>query len=168
MPDQPGLVAHHRWLSLHRGFNDEPYVVSSPGVFIVPVDEHENVLFIREPAIATGKSVLTLPGGGVDGDEDHAAAANRELQEEIGFKAQRLDYLGEISPETRHTMWIVHTYLARDLVESTLKGDEIYEILVERIPLKDFESLIQSKQLNDGLIIAALYMARSLIAKLRT
>ena len=157
------LVARHRWLSLRTGLYDEPYVMSSPGVQIVPVNAAGEVLFIVEPTVPTGELVLTIPGGGVDGDEDHQIAANRELQEEIGFKAQRLDYLGVLNPETRHTVWPVHLYLGRDLVESHLQGDEEHAIQIEALPLATFPTLMKSRRLNDAIIIAALYMARDLI-----
>ncbi len=85
------------------------------------------------------------------------------LQEEIGFTAARLDFLGEIRPFSKYFALQSFIYLARELTPSKLEGDEDYPILMERVLLKDFEQLIAEKRLLDGHIIAALYMARSFL-----
>lgn len=54
-------------------------------------------------------------------------------------------------------------YLARELTPSQLKGDEGYEISVEQVPLVEFERLIAAGRLLDARVVAALYMAQSLL-----
>jgi hypothetical protein len=85
------------------------------------------------------------------------------LQEEIGYKAGQLDYLGTLNPAVRVADWEIQIFLGRDLTPSKLQGDESYEMSLERIPLSQLEALIASKRLTDAMIIAALYMARSFI-----
>ena len=159
------IIARHRWLALCEGFQGEPYVVSSPGVFIVPLDEAGNVLFMREPSRVDGVPVLFLPGGAQDDGEDAAISANRELQEEIGYKAGRLDFLAEMTPLSRHSVWDIQFFLARDLTPSRLPGDEDYELPIERVPLAAFEAQIHAGRLKDANLIAALFLARDLIAR---
>jgi ADP-ribose diphosphatase len=165
---QTSLIARHRWLSLHKGFHDEPFIRASDGVCIVPVNDAGEVLFISEPTIFNQQPVLFLPAGAVDTNEIPHEAANRELQEEIGFKSERLDFLHCFSPLSRHADWRAYTFLARDLIPSKLIGDKPYELPIIRIPLNGFEQLIRNGQLSDSTIIAALYMAQRFIANEQT
>lgn len=158
------FVAGHRWLSLWRGYRDEPYLVSSDGVSVVAVNQAGEVLLINEPTVFDKQSVLMLPGGSVEEGEAPEISANRELQEEIGYQATRLDLLHCLYPLRRHGNWRVYIYLARDLRESALVGDEGYDLPLTRVPLANFEQLLASNQLQDATTIAALYMARSFIA----
>lgn len=159
------IIATHRWLSLCKGFGDEPFIKSSSGTMIVPVNDAGEVLFVIEPRRVDGQPVLSLPGGGLNDDEDPADSANRELQEEIGFRANKLDFLAILNPAMRVADWMVHIYLARDLVPSKLDGDENYDITIERFPLATFEELIQSKRLMDATVISTLYMAQHFIER---
>jgi len=87
------IICTHRWMSICEGFEGEPYVLSSPGTTIVPINDAGEVLFVLEPRRVDGQIVLSLPGGAVDEGEEWAVSANRELQEEIGCKAGQLNYL---------------------------------------------------------------------------
>ncbi len=133
-------------------------------VLVVPLINAEEVLLNREPSAAFGGTVLVLPGGTVEKDEDPAEAANRELQEEIGCRAGRLDYLGEVQPWSKYLSVRSHIYLARDLVTDPRTGDEPYEILHERVPLELLETLVESGRLRDGRTISGLFMARGRLA----
>ena len=158
------VVARHRWMALCAGLNDEPYIVSSPGVLVVPLDADGNVILINEPARTDGQRVLFLPSGALEGKEP-ADAANQELREEIGYEAARLDRLGLLHPLARHAIWENTVMLARDLSPNRQEGDEGYEIEVVRVPFDDFETLIASGRLTDAGVIAALYLARSFVQR---
>ncbi len=157
------LIAQHKWMRLYAGYNDEPFVDSSPGVCVVPMNYAGEVLFIREPVIHTADIVLGLPSGAIDDGETPAQAASRELQEEIGYKAEVLFPLGVFNPLIRYMRWNIHIFLARNLMPSRKLGDEVYRIGVERVPFDTFEGLITAGRLHDANAIAALYMARQFI-----
>lgn len=160
------VLWRHRWLALCAGYQNEPYVHDlTEGVLLVPIAGDGYVLFVVEPSRTDGKPVLALPSGGYKRELSYAEAANAELQEEIGYRAGRLDLLGVLNPMARHAIWPITTFLARDLAPSRLPGDELYTITVERVPFDDFEALVWSGRLIDPVIIAALYMARSFIQR---
>ena len=130
---------------------------------IVPVTDQGEVLLTIEPSPAFQVPMLLLPGGIVEPTEKPEQAALRELQEEIGFTAARLDALGELRPWSKYLALQSLVYLARGLTPSHLEGDEDYPILVEAVPLADFERLMQAGRLLDARVIAALYLARAFL-----
>lgn len=163
-PENKELAAH-KWLSLCVGAQDEPYVISSDGVLVIPLDSQQRIVFINEPDIPHGVPVLMVPGGAVDPGETPDISANREMQEEIGYKGLQLDLLGELHPLARHALWKIHVFLARRLVPSRLVGDENHTITIERVPFTDFEPLIAAGRLTDSTVIAGLYLTRSFLEK---
>lgn len=66
-------------------------------VMIIAMPDPDHVLLIREYAAGFEDYVLTLPKGLVDPGEDIVTAANRELMEECGFGARRIEPLVELS-----------------------------------------------------------------------
>ena len=151
------------YYSIYTSGRNIDYIQMRNEVLIVPLMDRQEVILTIEPSIAFGEPTLILPGGVTEPNEAHEQTALRELQEEIGFTAARLDFLGEIRPFSKYFALQSFIYLARELTPSKLEGDEDYPILMERVLLKDFEQLIAEKRLLDGHIIAALYMARSFL-----
>jgi ADP-ribose diphosphatase len=164
LTNQDRVIARHQWMTLCAGLWDEPYLSVDSGIFVVPVNDQGEVLFIVEPSVVDGHPVLSLPAGVIDPGEAPASAANRELQEEAGVKANRLDFLGSVDPLARHARWKMHLFLGRDLIPSRLEGDEAFTIQVERVALADFEVLIDAGRLTYAPVIAALYLARRFMA----
>lgn len=132
-------------------------------VLIVPLTLQEEGILTMEPSIAFGETTLILPGGTIEPDETHEQTALRELQEEIGYTANCLDFLGEVRPFSKYIALQSFIYLARDLVPSKLQGDEDYPILTRQVPLNELELLIATGQLLDARVIAALFMVRSFL-----
>ncbi len=153
------------YLKLVRDAVNGIHIESYPGALCVPITDTGMVIFIAEPAPAYGEHVLTLPGGGIEPEEVPVEAANRELQEEIGYKALKIDVLGTLRPWEKYLKAEVHVFLVRHLVASKLHGDEIYEITTQLVPINDFERLIRDGQLHDSSVIAALYMARDFLMR---
>jgi ADP-ribose diphosphatase len=157
------IICGDEWLALigrQHGQKDVYVIQAKAESLIVPLTTDQDVIFTIEPSPAMNQNVLILPGGEIEDGELHLDGANRELQEEIGYKAQRLDFLTSLQPWCKYLTVTSYVYLARDLTPSTLQGDEDYAIHTKRIPLNQFEQLIASGQLKDSRIISALYLAK--------
>lgn len=140
-------------------YEDIEYVRTADEVLVVAIDG-DDVLLAVEPAPAfQGVPTINLPGGMVEPGEIYAETANRELQEEIGFKAGRLDYLGTLRPWEKYLHVCSHVYLARNLMPSQLDGDEGESIVLKRVPLVDVPLAIIYGQIRDARVVAALYLA---------
>ncbi len=160
------IIGGDQWMALCQNERGVLYTRMDDGALVVPLTAEGEILFINEPSPAYGEMVLYLPGGMVEPGEKPAYAANRELQEEIGYIATHLDYLGVLYPSIKYVECRQHVYLGRGLTASKLQGDEDDTLItVQRVPLSHFESLIAAGRLRDSTVIAALYLARSFLVR---
>lgn len=127
---------------------------------IVPINENGELILVKEYFCAIDEYQLGLPKGKIDESHDDSTTANKELQEEIGFKAGKLDKLGTLTMSPGYLTQKTHIFLARDLTESKLDGDEEETLEVIYYPFNKFEELIDQGKLTEARMIAALYLAR--------
>lgn len=129
-------------------------------VMVVPITDTDEVILIREYAAGTEDYPWSLPKGAIDQGEDMYEAANRELQEEAGFKASELTHLKWLSLSPSYMGHGIEVILARGLVESHLEGDEPEPIEVMTWPLSQLSELIARNDVHEGRAIAALFLAQ--------
>ena len=135
--------------------------VRHPGAAaIVPFVSDDEVLLIHQYRYATGGEIFEIPAGKLDPGEDPQACAMRELEEEAGQRAGRLEALGAIWTAPGFTDEKIHLFAAHDLkqVPQRLEEDEIIEVV--RVSLSRALEMIWSGELIDaksaiGLIHAA-------------
>ncbi|WP_041717870.1 ADP compounds hydrolase NudE [Alkalilimnicola ehrlichii MLHE-1] len=133
---------------------------SHGAVLIVAVDGQGRAQLIREYAAGTGRYELGLPKGRVEKDEPLLDAANRELQEEVGVAARRLEWLRSLSLAPGYLAHRTEVILAQDLYPSRLPGDEPEPIQVVPWALDDLEGLLAQEDFSEARSLAALYLAR--------
>ncbi len=159
------ILHQTRWFSIRQSESGEEFLASSGDeVLMVALDAAGEVLLSSEPSAAFGQATLILPGGQVEANVPNAEQANRELQEEIGYRAGQIDFLGELQPWSKYLAVRSFVYLGRQLSEAKLPGDEDYAIGVEPVALAHFERLISAGRLQDARVIAALFLARAFLA----
>jgi 8-oxo-dGTP pyrophosphatase MutT (NUDIX family) len=140
------------------------FVRAGDEVLVVPLTAEGDVVLAVEPSAAFEEPARVLPGGETKEDEPHADTAGRELQEEVGYRAGRLEFVGELRPFSKYLTTRSFVFLARDLVPSAIGGgDERYEIGSERVPLACFEREVAAGRLLDARVVAALALARHFI-----
>ncbi len=128
-------------------------------VAIVPLDDDGNVLLVRQYRLAAEDALLEVPAGMVDEGEDIAVAAQRELREETGYRAEQMQRLTGFFVSPGFCTEFVHVFLARGLVEDALDADEDEDIRLERIPLAEAVRLVTSGEIRDGKSIVGLLLA---------
>lgn len=130
------------------------------GVMMVASPDPEHFLLIREYAAGFDEYQLTLPKGAVDAGETLAQAANRELQEEVGFAAKDIVFLQNLSIAPGHMGFSINIMLAQQLTPQTLAGDEPEPLEVVTWAWQDLPQLLARADFTEARAIAALYMAR--------
>ena len=134
-------------------------VEHSDAVVVLPVDRSGRALLVRQYRYPIGRDLLEAPAGGIDPGESPEQAAQRELQEEIGYRAGRLDGLGAFWTAPGFCTEYMYAYLARDLSPSSLPPDEDEDIVVERHSLDSIREMIRDGRIVDAKTIAAFWMA---------
>jgi ADP-ribose diphosphatase len=129
-------------------------------VLVVPMLDAETVLLIREYSTGTHDYQLGLPKGRIEKGEDPLQAADREIREEVGYGAQRLELLRTVSIVPSYIRHHTHIILARDLFPDRQEGDEPEPIEVVPWRLSDLSDLLAQPDLTEARSIAALYLTR--------
>jgi ADP-ribose pyrophosphatase len=135
-------------------------VVHHPGsAVIVPVHDDGTVVLVRQYRHPAVRYLLELPAGTLADGERPEAGAARELEEELGLVAERLDKLTEffVSPGfLEEKMWI---YLATRLSEGKPQPDEDEVLEVVRLPIDDALEMIATGEIQDAKTIIGLMLA---------
>lgn len=136
---------------------------SHQAVMMVPIENNE-LLLIREYAVGTERYELGFPKGGVDQGEALEAAANRELQEEIGLGARKLHFLRTVITGPSHQRNPMHIFVAEDFYPCKLEGDEPEPLEIVRFPLAKLDELLADPDFNEARNLTALYALRDYLA----
>ncbi|HHH49309.1 MAG TPA: ADP compounds hydrolase NudE [Gammaproteobacteria bacterium] len=144
----------------------ERLVGSSNGaVLIVPMLDDDTVLMIREYAAGVHRYELALPKGRIENGEAILDAANREIMEEVGYGAHKLQHLTSLTIAPGYQSHCTHVVLAQDLFERRCEGDEPEEIEVVPWSLKRLNELLTQEECTEARSIAALFMVREHLAR---
>ncbi len=133
-------------------------------VIIVPIQDDETVLLVREYAVGLHHYEMGLVKGRLEPGESILEGAQRELREEAGVAARDLRELTSLSLAPGYMTHVTHVVLARDLYPSKLEGDEPEELEVIPWPLARLDELTARPDCTEGRTIAALYIARDFLA----
>ncbi len=128
-------------------------------VNVVPLNEKNEILFIKQFRHGTQELTLETPGGLIDsGDASPEAAARRELLEETGYSSGEWEELGWVYANPAYQNNRCTFFLARNIKKTAeLKLDEdekIHEMLF--IPEKEALRMLRSNQIIHSIIVANL------------
>jgi ADP-ribose pyrophosphatase len=141
------------------GTSQREIVEHGHSVVMVPVDHQQRVLLVRQYRKSPEKSLLEAPAGGLEEGESPEEGVLRELQEEVGFTAGRLQRMAGFWMTPGFCTEYMHAYIATDLRQGALAPDEDESIEVVPVPLARIPDMIRSGEIEDAKSIAALLMA---------
>jgi ADP-ribose pyrophosphatase len=149
------------WLKTPDGRETKLDIIEHGGsAVIVPLDADGNLLFVRQYRHAAGQDLLELPAGTLDEGEAPEACAAREIREETGFAAGRLEKLGEFYLAPGYSTEFMVVFLATDLTYAPLQADADEFLSVEKIPVKQALEMVERGEVPDAKSLAALLLAR--------
>lgn len=138
------------------------FVVHPGAVVIVPRLDAERLVMIRNMRHAVGRRLLEFPAGTRETGEEAAVTASRELVEETGYRAGRIEPLTEFYTSPGICTELMSAFVAEDLehVGQALEPGESIE--VELVRIEDARKMLTDGELLDGKSIAALatFLAR--------
>lgn len=133
-------------------------------VMIVPMLDADTLLLVREYCAGTHSYQLGFPKGLIDPGEVAEQAANRELQEEIGYGSTRFEFLSQVMMAPAFFNAKMDIFIALDLFASTLEGDEPEPLEVIQWPIKEYKALLQQPDFQEARSIAALMLTIDYLA----
>lgn len=146
-----------------EGSTFERDVVHHPGaVSIVPLLDDGRVVLVRQYRAALDAQLLEIPAGKRDvADEPPEVTAARELEEEVGLRAGRLELLAEFHNSPGFSDEHSFTFLATGLTEVAhdRQGPEEQHLTIERVSIDDVPDLIADGRLTDAKTIIGLLLA---------
>jgi ADP-ribose pyrophosphatase len=135
------------------------YGVLEAGGFasVVAVTDEGKVVLVRQWRQPLGAFTLELPSGGVDPGEDPRDAAERELFEETGFRAEGLEHLVSIHTSTGRTNEVCHLFRGRSIRDPEGPRPEPTEFIeVVELPLGEALEKVASGAITDAATVLGL------------
>ena len=144
---EPGGVRATREVVRHRG-----------SVAALPVQEDGSLILVRQYRYAVGEALWELPAGRLDDGETPEAGVQRELSEEIGRRAGRLERIAFFYTSPGFSDESLYVFRATELAAEKTVGDDDERIEVATFTLAQASAMIDSGDLRDGkTLIAVLF-----------
>jgi len=149
------------YLKTPNGLETQLEIIEHGGsVVLIPIDNDGNLLFVRQYRHAVGKDLLELPAGTRDKDEPFEECAAREIREETGMQAGKLQKVGEFYLAPGYSSEFMVVFLATGLKDNPLDADDDEFLQVEKIPLKQAIEMAERGDIPDAKSLAALLLAK--------
>ena len=124
---------------------------------VVPVMPDGKILMVRQYRNALDRFTLELPAGKLDAPgEDKKECAVRELEEETGYKAGKMEWLINMNTTIAFCDEFIGLFLATDLQKGKMHLDEGEEIEVETYDIEELLDMIFTGKITDGKTMAGL------------
>lgn len=143
-----GELTYKREIVYHKG-----------SCVIVPVFADKTVGLVKQYRHAAGKYLLEIPAGTLNLNEDPQLGAARELEEEIGVKAAKIEKLTEFYVSPGFLTEKMFVYLATDFTESKQNLDEDEILTIERLSFPKIFRMIKANEFEDAKTMLSLILA---------
>lgn len=162
-------IYRNRWLSLREDQVELPnggtsiYGVVTCGncVGVLPFIDPKTVVLIRQYRYVAKRVTWEMPTGGVHTGESIEEAAQRELGEEVGYRAGRLKWVSSYHTSKSVMDETAHLFIGEDLAELKLDSDETEFIEVQPFPFEKVVQMVLGSEILDSMtVIAVLHAAR--------
>ena len=128
-----------------------------PGaVVILPLLGDGTIALIRNRRYAVGQTLIELPAGTLEAGEEPIVCAARELLEETGYRAGRVEPLMRFFTSPGILSETMHAFVAYDLVKEHTALEEGEEIELLVTPASQALAMIRDGQITDAKTIATL------------
>ncbi|HEU4503297.1 MAG TPA: NUDIX hydrolase [Nitrospira sp.] len=138
-------------VTLPNGVTIDLEIVRHPGAAaVVPLKDNETVVLIKQFRHAAGGFIFEIPAGKLHPGEDPRNCAARELEEEVGYQAGKLELLSSIFTAPGFTDEVIHIYKASELSRGrqNLDRDEVLEVV--EVSLQEAIEMMRVGKIRDA------------------
>ncbi len=133
------------------------YIHHDGAAAVVAVDADGKFLMVRQYRNALDRFTLEIPAGKLDDPKEPTLeCAKRELEEETGYRAGKMEYLLTVNTTVAFCNEKIDLYLATDLIKTEQHLDPDEEINVERWNIEDLKQMIYEGKMTDSKTIAGI------------
>ena len=130
---------------------------------VIPVLSDGRIIMVRQQRNAVDEDSLEIPAGGKNVGEAFDTAAARELEEETGYRCQKLKHLFDLYTTVAFSNEKIGIYLAENLIPTEQHLDEDEYLSVEIYTLSELQHLISDGRIHDAKTIAALMYYKAIM-----
>jgi len=142
--------------------------IKHPGACaVVPLFENGDCVLIQQFRYPAQQLFWEVPAGKIDCGEDPFTTANRELEEETGYRAKEWTYIGHCYPAIGYADEVIHIYLAEGLIPGRQNTDQDEFLSVYRVPFNEVIDMIHSGEINDAKTISSTIRVQGFLARER-
>ncbi len=152
-------------VSLPNGKEATRDIVLHPGASVViPINENGELYMVKQFRKPLDITTLELPAGKLDSpDEDPKLCAERELMEETGLTADKIEHLISIHTTPGFCNEVIHMYTATGLTQGEACTDEDEFLDVERLHISQLVDMVLEHKITDAKTIIGILMAERII-----
>ena len=138
-------------IELPNGNKSVREIVRHPGaVCVIPVTDSGEVIMVKQFRYAFGQVLLEVPAGKLEPGEDPLVAAIRELEEETGTVAEKIEHIGELYTTVAIIDEKIQMYLATGLSYKNAHPDEDEFLEVEKIHINTLFDMVMKGEIKDS------------------
>lgn len=146
-------------VSLPDGNTGMREIIEHSGGSAILCEKEDKILMVKQFRYAYKEEIWEIPAGKVNAGENPMDTAFRELEEEGGIKAEKMELLFSVYPSPGYTSEIIRIYRATGLTESATHLDEDEFLSAEWIEKPRLQKMIESGEIKDSKTLIALLFA---------
>lgn len=133
------------------------------GVGVIAVTPERDVFMVTQYRIAADEMMLEIPAGKLEKGENPYDAGMRELEEETGYKTDKLEFLGEYYATPGYCTEKLSIYLATNLEYTGQHLDPGEFLNVSKIPLDKLYEMVMNNEIRDCKTAIAIMKAKAIL-----
>lgn len=141
------------------------YSVHGGASCVVARLDNGKLLMERQFRYPIGEVIYEFPAGKCDPNENKKEAALRELKEETGYIAKRIEFLGNLIPAAAYSNEIINIYFCEGLQKGEISLDDNEFLEVIELSEDEIEELIRTNKITDAKTIVGFYQYKLKFAK---
>lgn len=129
------------------------------GVAMIAIKEDGKVIMVRQFRKPIEKVIMEIPAGKIEKGEEPYNTAVRELKEETGYTAGKIEYLTKFYPSVGYSKEVLYIYLCTDLVAGETEFDENEALDIFEMDLDELFKMAANGEIEDAKTVIAIMQA---------
>ncbi len=159
----PWFPLYKHTVKLPNGKIIDDYYLSKLGdvSMVIAITKNREVVFVKQYKHGAGEAIIELPAGRIRKSNTPQKEAVLELEEETGYRAKNIKYIGYVFVEPSKDTLKTHAFLVKDLeIKHSQKLEETEDIEVILIPINEIDKRIKSGEIAASDTIAVIRLTQ--------